>query len=105
MKLSELLSAPEKWLKFNAGNGANTFCLGSALQFLATGDITSFSVGGWNDRRMDRIVRRLFPERYDPTSGYLAIVQFNNHSKTRFEDIEKVIREWEREEEAGAPIL
>ena len=98
MPLADLFTGPENWVK-HAARTNNAVCLGQALV-----DCLS-SHHGWRNTRMEAIILRLFPERIKWPFYDCLIVDFNNHPETTFEEIMKVVHEWDREEEAGAPIL
>ena len=109
-KLGEILHSLSQWIKGRAYllERPDSMCLGYALCLRLGGTWgdgwSRDSYKGWTDRRMNRIVTRLFPERITGNPFQSPLVVFNNHPETTWEDVQKVIQLYDQEVEDGVPI-
>ena len=101
MKVSELLSSPEKWTKdwyFKDGNGnrisswkdrrITCYCLMGA-GFACYPDLSGET---YHDTLVE-VIRKLFPDRMKNCTQGNKVAYFNDHPDTTFEDVQRVLKE------------
>ncbi len=102
MTLLELFDQPDKWIKFCLANDkegkecyfgadrAYSYCLLGGIHRLVYDE--SYNVVELN-RKLVQSIRKIFPSRVYSDANAPAIVEFNNHQDTTFEDIRKVLED------------